>query len=222
MTNGSCGQPIFSRAPLISSGPSGEPCDEALPSFVGAPKPMRVLQAIPNLHVFRPADGVETAECWALAVKTHDAPSVLALTRQNVPNLRTTHTDENLTAKGGYVLREAAGKRDVTLLATGSEVGMAVAAAGLLAKEGIKAAVVSMPCIELFRKQSGTYQAATLGTAPRVAVEAGIAQPWHEWLGAKGRFVGLSDFGASAPAPKLFAHFGLTPEKVAAAAKALI
>ena len=183
---------------------------------------LAALRAIPNLAVFRPADGVETAESWALAVKTHDTPSVLALTRQNVPNLRTAPTDENLTAKGGYVLREASGMRDVTLIATGSEVGLAIAAADLLAKAGVKAAVVSMPCMELFRKQAETYRAATLGTAPRVAVEAGISQPWHEWLGPRGQFVGLSDFGASAPAPKLFAHFGLTPEKVAAAAKALL
>ncbi len=183
---------------------------------------LAALRAIPNLHVFRPADGVETAEAWALAVQTGDTPSVLALTRQNVPNLRTAVTADNLTAKGGYVLRETTGERDVTLLATGSEVGMAVAAAGLLAKDRIKAAVVSMPCMELFRKQTAAYQAATLGSAPRIAIEAGIAQCWYEWLGPKGRFVGLSDFGASAPAPKLFAHFGLTADKVVDAAKALI
>ena len=180
------------------------------------------LRAIPNLNVFRPADGVETAECWALSIKSGDTPSVLALTRQNVPNLRTTHTDDNLSAKGAYVLREAQGKRDVTLIATGSEVGLAVAAAALLEKEGVKAAIVSMPSHELFRAQSDAYKAATLGTAPRVAIEAGIAQGWHEWLGPKGRFVGLSDFGASAPAPQLFAHFGLTADKVAAAAKGLM
>ncbi len=183
---------------------------------------LAALRAIPNLNVFRPADGVETAECWALAVQTGDAPSVLALTRQNVPNLRTTHTDENLAAKGAYVLREATGKRDVTLIATGSEVGLAFAAAALLATDGVKAAIVSMPCHELFRAQSDAYKAATLGIAPRIAIEAGIAQGWHEWLGEKGRFVGLSDFGASAPAPKLFAHFGLTPDKIAAAAKSVV
>ena len=183
---------------------------------------LAALRAIPNLNVFRPADGVETAECWALSIKSGDTPSVLALTRQNVPNLRTTHTDDNLSAKGAYVLREAQGKRDVTLIATGSEVGLAVAAAALLEKEGVKAAIVSMPSHELFRAQSDAYKAATLGTAPRVAIEAGIAQGWHEWLGPKGRFVGLSDFGASAPAPQLFAHFGLTADKVAAAAKGLM
>ncbi len=105
------------------------------------------MRAIPNLNVFRPADGVETAECWALAIATGDTPSILALTRQNVPNLRTAHTDENLSAKGGYVIRDVAGKRDATVIATGSEVGLAVAAADLLAKDGIKAAVVSMPSL---------------------------------------------------------------------------
>ncbi|MGE3919137.1 MAG: transketolase, partial [Hyphomicrobiaceae bacterium] len=114
---------------------------------------LAALRAIPNLYVLRPADGVETVECWALAVAPGATPSILALTRQNVPNLRTTHTDENLCAKGGYVLREAQGKRDVTLLATGSEVGLAVAAAEALAKDGIRAAVVSLPSFELFRKQ---------------------------------------------------------------------
>ena len=183
---------------------------------------MAALRAIPNLHVFRPADGVETAECWALAVKSSDSPSVLALTRQNVPNLRKDAAGENLSAKGAYVLQEAQGRRDVTLLATGSEVGMAIAAAGLLAKAGVQAAVVSMPSFELFRQQPESYRTATLGTAPRVAVEAGIGQCWHEWIGDKGRFVGLSDFGASAPAAKLFAHFGLTAEAVATAAKALV
>ena len=183
---------------------------------------LAALRAIPNLHVFRPADGVETAECWALAVAAGDTPSVLALTRQNVANLRTAGGDENLCAKGGYVLREATGKRDVTLIASGSEVGLAVAAAELLAKDGVKAAIVSMPSFELFRAQPEAYRFATLGEAPRIAIEAGIAQGWHEWLRQKDRFVGLSGFGASAPAAKLFEHFGLTAPKVAAAAKGLL
>jgi transketolase len=183
---------------------------------------LAALRAIPNLNVFRPADGIETAECWALAIADAGAPSVLALTRQNVPNLRTTHTDDNLCAKGGYVIREAKGKRQVTLIATGSEVGLAVAAAELLAKDGIAAAVVSMPSFERFRAQPESYRFATLGDAPRIAVEAGIAQGWHEFLRHKDRFVGMSGFGASAPAPKLFEHFGITPAKVAEAAKALI
>ena len=183
---------------------------------------LAALRAIPNLLVFRPADGVETAECWALALGDVDAPSILALTRQNVPNLRTVHTDENLTGKGGYVLREASGKRDVTLIATGSEVGMAVAATELLAKSGITAAIVSLPSFELFRKQPAAYRTAVLGAAPRVGIEAAIEQGWREWLRPDDAFVGLSDFGASAPAAAAFAHFGLTAERVAERARALV
>ncbi len=182
---------------------------------------LAALRAIPNLNVFRPADGVETAECWALALAAADRPSVLALTRQNVPNLRTTDTAENRSAKGGYVIRDTSGPRDATLIATGSEVGLAVAAADLLAKDGIKAAVVSMPSFELFRAQPAAYRNKVLGTAPRVAVEAGVMQGWHEWLRHKDGFVGMSSFGASAPAAKLFEHFGITPAAVAAKAKAL-
>ncbi len=183
---------------------------------------LAALRAMPNLNVFRPADGVETAECWALAIAPGDTPSILALTRQNVPNLRTTHTDENLSAKGGYVLREVSGRRDLTLIATGSEVGLAVVAADELAKAGKNAAVVSMPSFELFRRQPESYRLATLGDAPRIGVEAGVQQGWNEWLRHKDRFIGLSDFGASAPAPKLFEHFGLTPARVAALAKELV
>jgi len=180
------------------------------------------LRAIPHLLVLRPADGVETAECWEIALKYTENPSILALSRQAVPNLRRTHTDENLSAKGAYVLREAEGVRDVTLIATGSEVGVAVAAADALAKEGIRAAVVSMPSMELFRAQPEAYRAQVLGRAPRVAIEAGIVQCWHEWVGPDGAFVGLSDFGASAPAPALFEHFGLTPAKTVETVRRLL
>jgi transketolase len=181
------------------------------------------LRAIPNLNVFRPADGVETAECWELAVRPGDTPSILALTRQAVPNLRTVHTDENLCAKGAYVLAETAGKRrDVTILATGSEVGVAMEARALLAKDGIEAAVVSMPCWELFGAQPAAYREAVLGSAPRVAVEAAVRFGWDRWLGENGAFVGMDGFGASAPAAKLFEHFGITPAAVAAAARKLV
>ena len=181
------------------------------------------LRAIPNLNVFRPADGVETAECWELAVRPGDTPSILALTRQAVPNVRTVHPDENLCAKGAYVLAEAAGKRrDVTILATGSEVSVAMEARALLAKEGIKAAVVSMPCWELFAAQPAAYREAVLGSAPRVAVEAAVRFGWERWLGESGAFVGMVGFGASAPAGKLFEHFGITPAAVAAAARGLL
>ena len=176
---------------------------------------LSALRAIPNLLVFRPADGVETAECWELALKADDQPSILALTRQAVPNLRTTHTDENRSGKGAYVLKEAAGQRALTLMATGSEVGLAVTAAEMLAKDGVNAAVVSMPSFELFRDQPEAYQQQTLGAAPRIAIEAGVQQSWNEWLRPGDHFVGLSDFGASAPAPKVYAHFGLTAERVA-------
>ena len=183
---------------------------------------LAALRCIPNLNVFRPADGVETAECWALAVAPGETPSILALTRQNVPNLRTTHTDENLSAKGAYVLRDTTGKRDVTLLATGSEVGLAVAAAEALAKDGVRAAVVSMPSFELFRKQPESYRLSVLGDAPRIGVEAAVEMGWREWLRPQDRFIGMTGFGASAPAPKLYEHFGITIAKVAEAAKQLL
>jgi transketolase len=182
---------------------------------------LSALRAIPNLHVFRPADGVETAECWELAITTKTTPSVLALSRQAVPNLRSNDT-ENRSAKGGYVLKAPEGQRDVTLLATGSEVGTAVDAAAALAKDGISAAIVSMPSFELFRAQPEGYQQEVLGTAPRVAIEAGIAQCWYEWLRKGDKFVGMTGFGASAPAAKLFEHFGITAAHVADVARQCI
>jgi transketolase len=180
------------------------------------------LRVIPNLQVFRPADGVETAECWELAIRSADTPTILALTRQGVPNLRTTVTDENLSAKGAYVLREAKGKRGATLIATGSEVGLAVKAAELLAADGIDAAVVSVPSFELFREQPEAYRAKVLGQAPRVGIEAGVKQGWQELIRRKDTFVGMTDFGASAPAAKLYEHFGITAAKVAEAARKLV
>jgi transketolase len=184
---------------------------------------LAALRAIPNLNVMRPADGVETAECWALAVGHTGTPSVLALTRQNVPNLRKGPLGENLSARGGYVLREVeGGKRAVTIIATGSEVGVAVKAADALAAKGIAAAVVSLPSFELFRKQDTYYRQAVLGVAPRIGIEAAVAQGWHEWLRPEDAFVGMSDFGASAPAGKLFPHFGITAERVAEVAQKLV
>ena len=179
---------------------------------------LAMLRATPNLLVFRPADAVETAECWQAALEARTCPSALALSRQALPTVRTTHVDENLSARGAYVLREAAGARDVTLLATGSEVEIALVAADLLAARGVKAVVVSMPCWELFERQSDAYQHSTLGSAPRVAVEAAARFGWDRWLGARGRFVGMNGFGASAPAGDLYKHFGITAEAVAAAA----
>ena len=178
------------------------------------------LRAMPNVQVLRPADAMETAECWQIALASTTSPSVLALTRDAVPTvLRARQGSENLSEKGAYVV-SGPDKRDVTLIATGSEVAIAADAAAALAKEGIIAAVVSMPSFELFRKQSGDYRHDVLGTAPRIAIEAGVAQGWHEWLRHKDHFIGMSTFGASAPAKQLYEHFGLTAAKVADAARA--
>jgi transketolase len=183
---------------------------------------LAMLRATPNLNVFRPADAVETAECWQVALEQATTPSVLALSRQNLPTLRTKHTPENQSARGAYVLREAKGPRRVTILATGSEVEIAMAAADALAKDAIEAAVVSMPCWELFETQSDDYRASVLGTAPRVAIEAACRMGWDRWIGERGRFVGMTGFGASAPAPQLYTHFAITAESVAAAARSVV
>ncbi|QGM95573.1 transketolase [Methylocystis rosea] len=182
---------------------------------------LAALRAMPNLHVFRPADAIETAECWELALASRHTPSVLSLSRQNLPTLERPIA-ENLSAKGAYVLREAGGKRDVTLLATGSEVEIALAAADILDTQGLKAAVVSMPCWELFEAQSEAYRAEVLGGAPRVAVEAAVRLGWDRWIGERGAFIGMSGFGASGPAGELYKHFGVTAEAVADAARTLV
>lgn len=195
---------------LGEDGPTHQPVEQ-----------LAALRAIPNLHVMRPADSVECAECWELALLAKDRPAIMALTRQGLPLLRTTPTEENLSAKGAYALIEPDGGRDVTLLATGSEVSLAVDAAKLLQGEGIKAAIVSMPCWELFDAQDEAYRQTVLGDAPRVGVEAAIEFGWQKWLGQDGTFVGMRGFGASAPAQELYKHFGITPEAVAAAARDL-
>jgi transketolase len=182
---------------------------------------LAALRAIPNLNVFRPADPIETAECWELALAAVRTPSILALTRQGVPSLRKGGAD-NLCAKGAYVLEEAqGGKRDITILATGSEVGVAVEARDRLATGGVQAAVVSMPCWELFAAQPVGYRETVLGAAPRVAVEAAVGFGWERWLGDRGTFIGMDGFGASAPAARLYEHFAITSAKVAEAAKRL-
>ena len=182
---------------------------------------LAALRAIPNLHVMRPADAVETAECWAIAIANASGPSLLALTRQNLPTVRG-DAAENRSARGAYVLAEAAGERAVTLVATGSEVMLALAAREALARDGIAAAVVSMPCWSLFDKQTGKYRRDVLGPSrtPRVFVEAGIAMGWERYMGPKDSFIGMTGFGASAPAADLYKHFGITSDAVAAAAKA--
>jgi len=177
------------------------------------------LRAMPNLNVFRPADAVETAECWELALASARTPSVLALSRQGLPTLRTAHDKENLSARGAYLLRAPEGPRAVTLIATGSEVSLALEAAGALAGEGLQAGVVSMPCWELFAAQPKAYREEVLGAAPRIGVEAAARQGWERWLGPDGVFVGMEGFGASAPAGDLYETFGITAEAVASAAR---
>ncbi len=172
------------------------------------------LRAIPNLHVFRPADATETAECWALALSMKDAPSVLSLTRQNLPTLRETYTDENLCARGGYILSDAKDAK-ATLIATGSEVSLAVDAQKKLAEKGIAARVVSLPCWELFDAQPASYRESVLGKNTfKLAIEAASGFGWERYTGTDGAFIGMNSFGASAPAPDLYKHFGITAEAV--------
>ena len=182
---------------------------------------LAALRAMPNMAVFRPADGVEAAECWALALDRKHGPSSMICSRQALPPVRDA-AGPNLSERGGYVLAEADGARDVTLLATGSEVAVALAARAILRGRGVAAAVVSLPCWELFEEQDDAYREATLGGAVRVAVEAGVRQGWDRWLGGRGAFVGMSSFGASGAAEALYAHFGVTAEAVAQAALALL
>jgi transketolase len=180
------------------------------------------LRAIPNLLVFRPADAIETAEAWQIAINEKKRPSLLMLSRQNLSTVRTTHVDENLSAKGAYELvGDKAAK--VTLLATGSEVEIAVAARALLAAEGIAARIVTMPCWELFEEQPATYRDSVLGSGTvKVAVEAGVRLGWDRYIGPDGAFVGMHSFGASGPYKDVYRHFGITPEAVADAAKAAL
>ena len=177
------------------------------------------LRAMPNINVFRPADSVEVAECWEIACLSKKTPAIMSLTRQGVPLLRTEADGENKSAKGGYVLKEADGERDVTLIGTGSEVSIAMDAAKLLEADGLKVAVVSLPCWELFEAQPSDYQWEVLGDAPRVGVEAAIEMGWSKWLGTNGQFIGMTGFGASGPAEELYEHFGITAKHVAEAAK---
>jgi transketolase len=191
---------------------------------------LAALRAIPNLLVFRPCDAVETLECWQLALEAHDRPSVLALTRQNLPQLRIEADASNRCAAGAYEIAPAPGGEsvpsgapaqdaDVSLFATGSEVAIAVEAQKLLRGRGVRARVVSVPCFELLRARPTAERATVIGAAPvRVAVEAAIRQGWDEIIGSDGAFVGMTTFGASAPIKDLYNHFGITAEKVAEAA----
>ena len=176
------------------------------------------LRAIPNLLVFRPGDAVETAEAWDCALRAQTSPSLLCLSRQAMPAFRDAGGVVNLVALGAYVIVEPEGGRDVTLIGTGSEVSIALKAAKLLASDGFRAAVVSAPCFDLFRQQSREYRASVLGRVPRIGVEAAVESDWARWLGDSGEFVGMTGFGASAPADVLYREFGITAEAVARAA----
>jgi transketolase len=179
------------------------------------------LRAIPHVRVFRPADAVETAECWDAALNHRNGPSVLALTRQSLPAVRTRHDDANRCALGAYELAPAEGPARVTLLASGSEVAIALKARELLQGEGIGSRVVSMPCWEQFEAQDEAYRRAALGPGTvRVAIEAGARLGWDRYIGESGAFVGMTGFGASAPVADLYAHFGITAAAAAGAAKA--
>ncbi len=182
---------------------------------------LAALRAIPNLLVFRPADTVEAMECWQVALEHKTAPSALALSRQKTPAVRTVASDENLSARGAYEIRAAKGAAKVTLFGTGTELALALAAADVLETEGTPTRVVSVPCFELFFQQPKTYQDSVIGRGTvRVAVEAAVQQGWDRFIGEDGAFVGMTGFGASAPAEVLYEKFGITTEAVVAAAKA--
>ncbi|SFI37532.1 transketolase [Jannaschia pohangensis] len=190
---------------------------------------LAICRATPNTNVFRPCDTVETAEAWELALTSTSTPSVLSLTRQGLRTLRTAHSNKNLVSQGAYILADATEKRMVILMATGSEVEIAMAARDILERDGIGTRVVSMPCWELFETQDEKYRKKVLPAGPvRVAVEAGIRFGWDRWLYGergkrdKGAFVGMHDFGASAPSEVLFEHFGITAEAVAKAAREML
>ena len=190
---------------------------------------LAISRATPNTLVIRPADLVETAEAWEIALTEKTRPTVLALSRQNLPAVRKSHTNTNMVAKGGYVLAEATGKRQVILMATGSEVEIALKARDALEAEGIGTRVVSIPSMELFAAQDEAWRKRVLPAGPvRVAIEAGVRQGWDRWLlGERGReakagFIGMSSFGASAPMERLYAEFGITAEATVAKVKALL
>jgi transketolase len=194
---------------LGEDGPTHQPVEQ-----------MAALRAIPNLVMMRPADATETIECWQIALESKRHPTGIALTRQNLAPARTTFTEENLCAKGAYVLADA-DNAAVTIFASGSEVEIALKGKELLAAKGIAARVVSVPAFELFETQSAEYQASVIGTAKvKIAVEAAVRQGWDRFIGSDGIFIGMKGFGASGPYKELYKHFGITPEAVVEAASA--
>jgi transketolase len=190
-----------------TNGPTHQPV-EFLASF----------RAMPNMLVLRPADAVEAAECWEIAMSHRTGPCALMFSRQPLDAVRTDHADENRSSRGAYILAEAeGGVRRATILATGSEVSIALKARQTLQAEGIPTAVVSMPCWELFEQQDEAYRRRVIDRATvRVAVEAAVRQGWERYIGEDGGFVGMDSFGASGSVPDLYAHFHITPERVAA------
>ncbi|WP_082064343.1 transketolase [Brevundimonas sp. KM4] len=182
---------------------------------------LAALRAIPNLMVFRPADTIEAMECWQVALQTKTAPSALALSRQKTPAVRTVATTENLSAKGAYEIKAANGEAQATLFGTGTELALALKAAETLEAEGVATRVVSVPSFELFEQQDAAYQASVIGRGTvRVAVEAAIKQGWERFIGEDGAFIGMTGFGASAPAEVLYEKFGITSDAIVAAVKA--
>ncbi len=182
---------------------------------------LAALRAIPNLNVFRPADAVETAECWQIALEAQTTPSVIALSRQALEPVRVRPEQQNLSSFGAYEARPSTSEAKVSLFATGSEVAIALKASDLLEGEGIATRVVSMPCWELFEQQSANYRQSILGASSvRIGVEAAVSMGWERYLGTEGGFIGMTGFGASAPYQDAYDHFGITPEAVAQAARA--
>jgi transketolase len=180
---------------------------------------------MPNLTVLRPSDANETAEAWKFAVKSNSGPTVLALTRQSLPTLdRTTLGPAELLHRGAYVLKDVDGKPDALVLASGSEVMLALEAAETLAQDGVAARVVSVPSWELFDDQPQDYKDSVLpeNVKVRVAIEAGATQGWHKYVGMNGKVIGLDHFGASAPIKDLFTNFGITADAVVQAVKSLV
>jgi|TARA_B110000046_G_scaffold67339_1_gene75280 transketolase len=182
---------------------------------------LAILRSTPNLNVIRPADMVETAEAWDIALKTN-GPTVLALSRQGLKAFRSEKSSDNKVSKGGYILNSISSKRDLTLIATGSEVEIAMEAADTLKEEGLNVAVVTMPCWELFDQQDETYRKEILGDCPRIAIEAACEMGWSKYTGDKGAFIGMKGFGASGPAPELYKHFGITSKAVVNKARAIL
>jgi len=182
---------------------------------------LAALRAIPNLMVFRPADTVEAMEAWQIALSTKTTPSTMCLSRQKTPAVRTVASSENLTAKGAYEIKAASGEAKATLFGTGTELALALKAAETLEAEGTPTRVVSVPCFSLFEQQDAAYQASVIGRGTvRVAVEAAVKQGWERFIGEDGAFVGMTGFGASAPAEVLYEKFGITAEAIVAAVKA--